>query len=360
MLVLCLAIFVVALAAGYAGARTPEESVDMLLKPTVAGGAATEDSAGVKVRQKATPGTGYAHAKPVFHLPQGEYHRPIIKVKPPTTCAPMAMAMPMAYGWQGCFLQTPRQGQWDLGFQAFFARIKGCVQWPLYNGQYYGYYGSQQNVDFNDDLVLPAHQVIPQFTARYQFRCHWGIRYSILGAQFNGGGYPNDYFYLGSYYSGYNQFNPSQSISTIWQHRYQRLGLVYDPIKTQSAAVSLFADWVHLDDTLQVSNGYCYGNCFNNSLTGDPAMVGVEVQRCSSTTANGATVSCEGKAGFLFLDDSTGWDVQAGCRYAIPMGCGRTGFVKGGYRNVTINKGNTQYVFNHSLEGGFMEFGFIF
>ena len=51
---------------------------------------------------------------------------------------------------------------------------------------------------------------------------------------------------------------------------------------------------------------------------------------------------------------------QAGARYSIPLNCGRWGYFKGGYRSVDIKKGEPKLVFNQALEGGFMEFGFIF
>jgi hypothetical protein len=357
-LLVCIAIFVAAFAVGTAGARTPEESVDILLKPNLAAGRASEDGAGVRTRQRAQPKTSYAPVRPIFQFPQG-LHRPIIKVRPEIACAPVTCT-----GY-GCFLPKPAKGQWELGFQTFFARVKGTLQSPRAdNSWYYGYYYNYYTPpDFTDQLNLPANRVLLQFTARYQFRPTWAIRYSIMGDNISGSGYPQSDFILANnwgYAYGVTVFSASQTITSKWQHRYQRLGLVYDPIKTPSAVVSVFADWVHTDDSLQISSPYCTYNCFNKSQTGDPAMVGLEVQRCTSTAANGATLSCEGKAGLMFLDDSSGWDVQAGCRYSLPMGYNRWGYIKGGYRNVTINKGTAQYVFNHSFEGGFMEFGFIF
>ncbi|MEW6352031.1 MAG: hypothetical protein AB1646_23520 [Thermodesulfobacteriota bacterium] len=348
-LLVCLAILVAVFAISPAGARTPEESVDILLKPNLAGGAANEDGAGVKARHRARTKAVYPATRPLFQAPHGG---PIIKVRPPLKY------VPCGFGGDVCFLPKPAPGQWDLSLQTFFARTKGSIQYPRDAWWWYGYYwwdDSWKSVDFNDQLNLPAHKVLLQFTARYQFRPSWAIRYSILGDDLNGGGYPQRDFWLGDRY-----FYTVENLTTKWQHRYNRLGLVYDPVKTCSSTVSVFADWVHTDDSLSVTSPYCTYQCFKRSTTGDNAMVGLEFQRCSATAANGGTFSFDGKAGFLFLDDSTGWDVQGGCKYSIPMGRNRWGYVKGGYRNVTINKGTTTYVFNHTFEGGFMEFGFIF
>jgi hypothetical protein len=88
--------------------------------------------------------------------------------------------------------------------------------------------------------------------------------------------------------------------------------------------------------------------------------VGLELQRCIKTAANGGTFSFDHKAGVIFLDDVEGWDVQAGARYSIPLNYGRWGYMKGGYRYVEIKKSQSDYAFKHALEGGYMEFGFIF
>ena len=38
-----------------------------------------------------------------------------------------------------------------------------------------------------------------------------------------------------------------------WNHYYHRLGLIYDALRNCKAKVSVFADWVHTDDTVTVN-----------------------------------------------------------------------------------------------------------
>ena len=42
------------------------------------------------------------------------------------------------------------------------------------------------------------------------------------------------------------------------------------------------------------------------------------------------------------------------------MNCGRSGYVKAGYRLVELKKGQNDFLLADAVEGGFMEFGFIF
>jgi hypothetical protein len=42
------------------------------------------------------------------------------------------------------------------------------------------------------------------------------------------------------------------------------------------------------------------------------------------------------------------------------MNSGRSGYVKAGYRLVELKKAQNDYLLNNALEGGYMEFGFIF
>jgi hypothetical protein len=89
-------------------------------------------------------------------------------------------------------------------------------------------------------------------------------------------------------------------------------------------------------------------------------MAGMEFQRCFKTAPNGGTLSWDCKAGGIFLDDTVGGDVEAGARYSIPLNCGRSGYVKGGYRFVDLKKTQYDFVFKNTLSGGFIEGGFIF
>ncbi len=213
----------------------------------------------------------------------------------------------------------------------------------------YGYYNNE--INFTDVLALPVHLPIWEFSARYNFRPNWAFRYSVLGFEATSSGMGNNWLLFGF------------GINAKWNHYYHRLGLVYDALRSCKAKVSVFADWVHTDDTITANCSVCSTSIYGTpkwGKNGDSMIAGLEFQRCVRTFANGGTFSLDCRAGYIFLDNVDGSDLQAGARYSIPLNCGRWGYVKGGYRSVDIKKGENNLVFNQALEGGFMEFGFIF
>jgi hypothetical protein len=262
--------------------------------------------------------------------------------------------------FSGCYLPMANVGQWEMSAGVIFARLRGKIAWPRYPMWGYGYgYGYNAETDFTDGLQLPAHQAVPTWTVKYQFRPNWAVRYTGLGFEANGGGQPTGYVSFGPwqqyYYGSYGQ-----GITSKYQHGYHRVGLLYDALKSCKATVKVFADWVHVEDRIEVST--CI-SCNQNSVfskTTDAAATGIEFQKCLKTANNGGTLSCDWKAGAIFLDNVEGWDVQAGAQYAIPLNCGRSGYVKGGYRLVELKKGQNDYLLADAVQGGFMEFGFIF
>jgi len=141
---------------------------------------------------------------------------------------------------------------------------------------------------------------------------------------------------------------------------YQRVGLQYDAVKSSRSCIGIFADWVHAEDRIQVISSLSVGQSAVFSKGTDAAIAGIEYRRFVKATASGGTFSCDCKAGAIFLDDVVGVDAQAGAQYAIPMNSGRSGYVKAGYRLVELKKAQNDYLLNNALEGGYMEFGFIF
>jgi len=258
-----------------------------------------------------------------------------------------------------CILPTPRQGQWEMGAQALFARTKGAIAWPRYSIYWYSWnQGWDNKTDFNTMLKLPDHNVLTELSARYQFRPNWAARYEVLFDEINGGGYADEPFVFGPWWSG--GYFYGQQINTQWQHAYHRVSLVYDAIKTCQSAISVSAGWVHVDDKISINCWACgqWSNTFSKSI--DAMIAGLEFQRCVKTAANGGTFSFDHKASVIFLDDVEGYDVEAAGRFSVPLNCGRWGYVKGGYRFVQLKKSQTDYLLNNTIEGGFVEGGFIF
>ncbi len=87
---------------------------------------------------------------------------------------------------------------------------------------------------------------------------------------------------------------------------------------------------------------------------------GAEFQRCLRTLPNGATLACDNKAEVIWLDGTIGVDVQAGMRFSVPLGAGRWGYAKGGYRFLNFNESRDDLKLDSSFEGGFVEGGVIF
>ena len=344
----CLAVFISTILLTASWAAGPDESLDMLLKPNQVASVPTA----VPHRAKSVRAASKSAAVLPGLLP---YPAGISKVKSP--CASYVACLPFLG------LPSPRVGQWEMSAQALFARLRGKIQWPRYS-QYFGNFQWDDSAlwpDLTDQLQLPAHQTAGQFMARYQFRPNWGMRFSVLGFEANGGGWPSVNNWIGYYVFGNQIITYGQQVQSKWKHTYYRLGLVYDAIQTGVAKASVFADWVHVDDRIDLWNVYSgfYTQTFSQNT--DSAIVGLEFQKCLAVMRNGGTFSSDLKGGVIFLDDVEGWDAELGGRYSIPLNAGgRWGYVKGGYRVVQLKKSRSDWVFHNTLEGGFMEFGFIF
>jgi hypothetical protein len=293
--------------------------------------------------------------KPQPKYPTYEYLCPrpdITKVKP---------GYMRSYGTEVQFpegiLATARAGRWDVGGGVLFARLRGKVAWPRYAwaGAYVA--GGTNETDFTDGLALPGHIAVPTWSVKYAFRPNWSVRYSGLGYEANGGGQSSSTITFGPWQQFYGA---GQSVQSKYQHLYQRVGLQYDAVKSSRSCIGIFADWVHAEDKIQVISSLSVGQSAVFSKGTDAAIAGIEYRRFVKASANGGALSCECKAGAIFLDDVVGVDAQAGAQYAIPMNSGRSGYVKAGYRLVELKKAQNDYLLNNALEGGYMELGFIF
>ncbi len=348
----CLAIFLTTILAATAFAAGPDESLDVLLKPNQAVG--THPPVVQQAKARPSSITKVKPAPAVFAYPPP--FMGITKVKP-GYCPPM-------YNYPSpCILPAPMPGQWEIGVQVLFARIGGKVLWPRWSPFFGGWSGWGDDdwmaAGFTDRLMLPGHKTLVDIKVRYQFRPNWAVRYSVIPFELNGGGILdfNTWFFV----FGNQLFSPGQSLQSKWQHAYHRLGLEYDAIRTCNLKLSVFADWVHADDRIDVNCTVCGLTTATFSKSTDAAMVGLELQRCMAKTRNGGTFSCDYKAGVIFGDDTDGYDLEAGGRYTIPLNAaGRWGYIKGGYRAVQLNKKQNDYILKNTLEGGFVEFGFIF
>lgn len=343
----CLVVCLVTSFLNASWAADPDKSLEILLKPNQAGPAAGPTVHTPKYRSKSTYRGPAAYRPYPYTPPPG-----ITKVKRRyTACA----------GLYPCILPTPRPRQWELSAQAFFARTKGTVAWPRYSPYYTWYQGYNNEADLNSQLQLPEHDVLVDLGARYQFRCNWAVKYQALFDEMAGGGYPDQQFTFGPYGAGGGWLiTYGQEINSKWTHSYQRVMLVYDAVRTPQSVISIGAGWAHVDERIELWCTYCgyYTKIFSKSM--DPVITEIQFQRCLRTAPNGGTLSFDNKVAFLFNDDVEGYDVQLGGRFSVPLGCGRWGFAKGGYRFVQLQKSQSEYLFKSAFEGGFIEGGLIF
>jgi len=271
--------------------------------------------------------------------------RPIYGIQPES--------MPMELGQVQCCLPVARPRTWEADAEVIFARVKGKVRLPSANWGWGWGWGYSLDQDLNSDWGIPDHAAIGSFSLRYRFRPNWSLRYSVMPWELNGSGSGGQ-----NVWYGYGQGNQVK-----WQRLYHRGGLVYDPIITYRARVSIFADYVRLDERISLScpvgGWYGCGTTFDHQL--NMGMAGLEFERCLKTGRFYNTLSLECRAGIAFLDEAFGSDVMTGVKYTIPMGNGRWGYLGGGYRFVTFKKGYNDFKqIDTALEGGYLKAGFVF
>lgn len=274
----------------------------------------------------------------------------IFKVKPPEAAAAPVVLDPTTLG---CILPMPRLKGWELNAQGFYARTRGTVRFG--NTTYGGFVpGNQPDLDLNSDFGIPEHQWLGSFSAKYIFHPRWAVRYSIIPMRSEATASPSRTFNFGL---TVNTFGLNTKVQ--WERLDQRVGLVFNSIRTPSTRLGLFGDYVRMNERIRVTQVGCCSSTFDNEL--NLAMAGLEFERCLKTSRLLSTLSLECKAGFAFGQDAIGSDLATGLRYSIPLNNGRWGFVKGGYRYLTYKKKYSDAkLIDTTMEGGFLEAGFIF
>ena len=276
------------------------------------------------------------------------FRKPISKCKP-ALCVPSSPCMPMAR--PGCKLPKRKLGQWELATQVFFARVRGTVS----QGAYAGGFIPATDIDINDDLGIPSSGVFLEYSARYQFAPSWAAYYSIMPIQLEASHTLERDLYYGQW------LLPAGSrVHTKWDLTYQRVGLLYQPIVSCNALVSVFGGWTYNEQSTEVFNYVCHGHWSTVTRTRHMINSGIEIQKCLLTKCGGATLSCDHRVGVNYLDGTFGVDVQAGIRYSVPLGAGRWGYGRGGYRYLNLNEDRDDMRLDAVLDGGFVEAGLIF
>jgi len=273
----------------------------------------------------------------------------IVKCRPPEGY--VAGTVLDRIGWE-CVLPVVRHKGWELSAEALYARTKGKVR--FIRGTFFTGLDGLRDVDMNSDMGLPEHQWIGSFSAGYRFNPVWSLRYSIMPLVMDDTGTTGRTFTFGN-----NSHFAATNTKVKWERLYQRIGLSYDPIRTVSSRISLFGDYVRINDKLSVIQPGCCGDVMDTDL--NMAMAGLEIEKCLKTSRLCNTLSVECKAGVAFGDDAIGADISTGLKYSIVMNSGRWGYVKGGYRVVTYKKKSSDFhLIDTELAGGFVQMGFVF
>jgi len=257
---------------------------------------------------------------------------------------------PMGW-WQDCCLPVPAHRQFVVGPRVLFARVRGEARHGAGMGT-----TAPSLVRFGRDLGLPrSRNPVWSIEAHYQFQPRWGLRYSFTPLSLEGTGVPEAPFtFMGQSFTG---MSPIHSKFERFEHR---AGLVFDLSRSTNAVTSLVAEWIHIQDKLSVGAA---GGTVGTSVTWDDdknlALVGLEFGKCLKNY-RGSTLAFNCKGGVAFLDNHVGYEAEAAINYLIPVKRGRFGFIKGGYRYATLKKEKNLDLFRTTMDGAFVEVGFLF
>lgn len=260
---------------------------------------------------------------------------------------------PVTWGPE-CIIPIPAKGQFIVGPKLFFPRIRGDARRDAP-----GATAAPGLVDFEDHLGFKrGGNMVWSIEALYQFRPSMGIRYSFSPMTFETSGEARTAFNFGG-----QSFSVGSLVRTKWERFQHRAGILYNVSYTTNSLTSFYADWLHIDDKLVVSGAGGTGRTATAPVIWNDAknlaVVGLEFNR-GLRNYRGNTLSLDCKAGIAFLDDTIGYEAEAGLTYMIPIKTGRFGFVKGGYQYMSLKKESNRDTFNSSMDGAFVKFGFLF
>jgi len=297
---------------------------------------------------------------PGAHTDPANLRKPIYKVKP---CAPevfkvkpesalqgMARFNPLAWGLD-CCLPTTAQRQFEAGPRIWFARLQGQVS---KGGRIVGF-EPRSVVDFDDHLRLSkSGNLVWSVDARYQFLPRWGIRYSFSPFTTEATNQATETFTFMN-----QSFISGTPIRSRWDRYEHRAGLSFDVARTANSVTRAYADWMYIQDKLALRQTLAAMPTLSWDDDKSLAVVGLELNKCLKNF-RGNTLAINCKAGVAFLDDHSGYELEAGLSYIVPIRAGRFGFLKGGYRYANLKKDRDNELFKTTMDGAFVQAGFIF
>lgn len=256
---------------------------------------------------------------------------------------------PMGW-WQECCLPMPAQRQFVVGPRVTFARMTGEVRRGLPAA------GTPPSlVKFDEHLGLSAgRQPVWSIEAYYQFQPRWGIKYSFMPLSMDGSTIPETSFT----FSG-QTFSAGTPIRSKLERYEHRAGLVFDLARSTNSVTSLFADWLYTQDKLTVGSAGAAVTSVTWDVNRSLAVLGLELAKCLKNY-RGSTLAFNLKGGVAFLDHTIGYEGEAALNYLIPVKQGRFGFIKGGYRYASLKRETNVSLFATTMDGAFVEVGFLF
>jgi hypothetical protein len=275
-----------------------------------------------------------------------------LKVKPSglmSGIAGLSRYNPVTWGPE-CYLPVPAKGQFVVGPRINFMRVRGEVRRGLDIAG-----APATTVDFDDQLGLEkSGKPVWSIEAFYQFRPRWGIKYSFMPLVTDATHSPKSSFT----FMGQN-FAALTPINSKWEHYEHRAGLVFNISQTTNSLTSFFAEWLYIQDKLSVTSTTGTATSATWNTHKSAAVAGLQFEKCLKNY-HGNTLALNAKGGLAFMSDTFGYEGEVGLNYMIPIKTGRFGYVKGGYRYEHLKKERTVSMFNTTLDGPFIEVGFLF
>jgi len=276
----------------------------------------------------------------------------VLKVKPwgvSSQLGGLSSLNPATWGLN-CFLPGPAKGQFLLAPEILFGRFQGeARRGATMTGL------ERPHVDFDDNLGFSkGGHTFWSINALYQIMPRLALTYSYMPMSMETTGTSVTGFQFGG-----QAFTAGARLRSKFERYMHRAGLSFNVSRRSNATTSLFAQWLYLQDKLSIRDtvGTSPGVTWNDDK--NLALLGIRFDKCLRNF-RGNTLALNMVGGVAFLDDSMGYEAEAGLSYLIPIKTGRFGFVKGGYKYSHLKKESDLEMLGTTLDGAFLQAGFLF
>jgi hypothetical protein len=262
----------------------------------------------------------------------------------------MGLFSPFGINFAGpcnAYLPRPRGKQFHFNFKVWRAKLNSSTM--LWGTNFLGSEGTE--LDLHENLGLRRYECRYEVEARYNIRNNWGLRFSFMPINYRDNHLPANGFYW-----GYAYFPPATQILTKWDRYIYRYDMVYDWHRSRTAVSSIFAGANIYDDKLTISNAFQ-----RRSRSQGFALVstGASIEKIIRPIKR-ATVSMKCKWSIQWLNSYVGWDGYAAWRVAVPMECGRFGYLEAGWRWIVLERDEPSNIDKTSLDGCMATAGLVF